>query len=202
MFYRPGQDDHGLPHNPFKAIVSPRPIAWVSTVDKQGLCNLAPFSYFNALNDRPPMVMFCPNGTKPDTAEGKDTRANILETGEFVINIVAYGMRQSMNISSGHYDSAVDEFDRAGLEKGESQTVAPPYVVGAPAVLECVLYKEIELPGQAYLMIGEVKGIHLKDACIVNGEFDVTTYNPLARLGYRDYSAVREVFALARPGQE
>jgi flavin reductase (DIM6/NTAB) family NADH-FMN oxidoreductase RutF len=202
MFYRPGIDGHGLPYNPFKAIVSPRPIGWISSLDAQGRANLAPYSFFNALADRPPMVMYSSNGTKPKLAEGKDSLANIRETGEFVVNIVSYALRDRMNVSSAHYPAGEDEFARAGLTPLPSRVVRPPRVGEAPASLECRVWKIVELPGEANVMvIGEVVGVHIDDAMLVDGRLDVTRYAPLARLGYRDYAAVREVFALDRPEQ-
>jgi len=202
MFYRPGIDNHGLPHNPFKAIVSPRPIAWVSTVNGSGQANLAPFSFFNGIIDVPPMVMFCPNGTKVIMDEVKDTLANVRANGEFVVNIVSFAMREAMNVSSGTYARAVDEFESAGLTKGESKTVTPPFVVGAPAVLECTLWREIEMPNGGVMIIGSVKGIHMLDEFIKDGIFDVTAYRPIARLGYKDYAVVNEVFPLTRPSEK
>lgn len=202
MFFRPGLDDHGLPHNPFKAIVSPRPIAWVSTIDKHGRANLAPFSFFNGVTDVPPMVMFCPNGTKVIMDEVKDTLANIRDTGEFVVNMVSYALRDAMNLSSGTYARGVDEFESAGLVKGQSRVVAPPYVKDAPAVLECVLWKEVLMPKGGVMILGEVKGIHMQDEFIRDGIFDVTAYQPIARLGYKDYAVVTELFSLTRPGQK
>lgn len=200
MYYRPNIDDHGLPHNPFKAIVSPRPIGWISTLDKDGRANLAPYSFFNALSDNPPMVMFSSTGGKPDQKYAKDSVANIRDTGEFVVNIVSFALKDQMNTTSAGLDAGVDEFQRAGLAKADCNEVQPPRVASSPASLECKLFKIIDLPGENNVMvIGQVVGVHLDDSVIVNGIFDVTRYNPLARLGYRDYTAVKEVFPLKRP---
>ncbi len=202
MFFRPGVDPHGLAHNPFKALVAPRPIGWISTQDGAGRVNLAPYSFFNAIADDPPMVMYASTGRKIGLDEGKDTVANIRETGEFVANIVSHALRDAMNVSSGHYPAGEDEFARAGLTPAPSRVVGPPRVAEAPASLECRVWKIIDLPGPANVMvIGEVVGIHIDDAALVDGKVDVTLYRPLARLGYRDYAAVKEVFALNRPGQ-
>ncbi len=202
MFYQP-KDGHGLPHNPFKAIVSPRPIAWISTLDKNGRANLAPYSFFNAMADSPPMVVFGSTGTKPDQPQYKDTMANIRETGEFVVNIVSYALKDAMNITSGNLPADVDEFAAAGLEKADSQVVQPPRVAAAPAALECKLFKFVDLIAEnSAMVIGEVVGIHMADSSIVNGMFDITTYQPLARLGYKDYARVTDVFPLERPEQE
>ena len=202
MFYRPGLDPHGLAHNPFKALVAPRPIGWISSLDAAGRPNLAPYSFFNAIADAPPMVMYSSTGRKIGLDEGKDTVANIRATGAFVANIVSFALRDAMNASSGHYPAGEDEFLRAGLTPAPSRVVAPPRVAEAPAALECRAWKVIDLPGAANVMvIGEVVGVHIADAMLADGRVDVTRYAPLARLGYRDYAAVREVFALGRPGE-
>ena len=200
MFYRPNIDDHGLPHNPFKAIVSPRPIGWISTVDASGVANLAPYSFFNAVTDNPPMVMFASTGVKPDQAYSKDSVANIRETGEFVVNIVSLELKDQMNASSGALAAGVDEFEHAGITKADCNIVKAPRVAASPAALECKLFKIIDLLGTNNVMVlGEVVGVHLDDTVIVNGIFDVTRYMPLARLGYKDYTAVTDIFALERP---
>lgn len=199
MFYR-AEDDHGLPHNPFKAIISPRPIAWISTIDAAGTANLAPYSFFNGISDAPMQVMFASTGTKPDQDGTKDTVANIRATGEFCVNVVSDALTQAMNVSTAGYDKDVDEFQKAGLTAAHCNTIGCPRVLEAPASLECRMDQIITLKGQSnFMVIGEVTGVHLRDDCVVNGIFDVTTYQPLARLGYRDYAKVSEVFSLARP---
>lgn len=199
MFYRP-QDGHGLPHNPFNAIITPRPIGWISSRDAQGHDNLAPYSFFNGVAYNPPQVMFASTGAKNDQPNTKDSTANITATGVFCVNIVEFAMRDAMNTSSGTYGRDIDEFELAGLQKEQCQTIDCPRVAGAPAALECRLIKVVDLPGQSNRVVfGEVTGIHLRDDCIVDGMFDVLKFNPLARLGYRDYSVVRELFSLARP---
>ena len=200
MFYRPEANNHGLPHNPFKAIVSPRPIGWISTVDAHGTANLAPYSFFNALCDTPPMVMFCSGGTKPDQAQGKDSLSNVRATGEFAVNIVSFALKEQMNASAAPHPASVDEFEAVGLEKAAGVAIAAPHVAAAPAVLECKLFKVFDLPGAANTMvIGEVVGVHMKDDLIVNGKFDVTRFQPMARLGYMDYAAISDIFPLKRP---
>jgi len=200
MFYHP-EDGHGLPHNPFKAIIAPRPIGWISTVDAKGRANLAPYSFFNGVSDDPPMVMFCATGDKEFRTETKDSIANVRETGQFVVNIVSEALKDAMNISCGVYDHGDDEFVHAGLEKEMGQVVDVPFVRDAPAALECELWREIDLPGTGIMMIGTVKCIHLNDAFIKDGIFDVSAFKPLARLGYRDYSVVDNLFSLNRPHQ-
>ncbi|MEJ6478241.1 MAG: flavin reductase family protein [Octadecabacter sp.] len=200
MFYQPDQG-HGLPHNPFSAIVSPRPIGWISTRGADGVDNLAPYSFFNAVAYAPPQVMFASTSAKDDRGDTKDSVANIRETGVFTVNIVEYAMRDAMNRTSGAWASDVDEFADAGLEKGQCQTIDCAYVATCPAALECKLTQIVKLAGAAnFVVFGEVTGVHLRDDCLIDGRFDVTRYAPLARLGYSDYTAVRDVFGITRPG--
>ena len=199
MFYQP-KDGHGLPHNPFNAIVTPRPIGWISSRSADGHDNLAPYSFFNAVAYEPPQVMFASTGNKADRDFGKDSVANIRETGVFACNVVSHALRDAMNASSAALAGDVDEFAHAGLEKAECDTVACSYVVAAPAVLECKLTKIVELPGlYNQVVFGEVTGVRIRDEHLIGGTFDVTTFQPLARLGYRDYSVVKDLFSLTRP---
>lgn len=212
MFYEPGDDPsdksaHGLPHNPFKALVVPRPIGWISSVDARGVANLAPYSFFNGVADAPPMVMFSMSGGKPLADGGvqpvKDSVRNIRETGEFVVNLVTEALKHGMNTSSAHLSSDVDEFEAAGLEKAPSHLVAPPRVAASPAALECRLWKTIELPttptDPAIMVIGRVIGVYIADDALVDGRFDPARHRVLSRLGYRDYAVVNETFELGRP---
>jgi flavin reductase (DIM6/NTAB) family NADH-FMN oxidoreductase RutF len=199
MFYRP-EDGHGLPHNPFNAIVTPRPIGWISSRDAQGVRNLAPYSFFNAVAYVPPQVMFASTGAKDDQPGTKDSVANIAETGVFCVNIVEYGARDAMNASSATLAKEVDEFEAAGLVAEPCRTIDCPRVAGTPAALECKLTQIVTLPGAANRVVfGEVTGIHMRDDCLRDGRFDVTTYQPLSRMGYRDYTRVTDVFELLRP---
>lgn len=199
MFYRP-EDGHGLPHNPFNAVITPRPIGWISSRAADGSNNLAPYSFFNGVAYTPPQVMFASTGSKDDQPGTKDSLANIEETGVFCVNIVAYEMRDAMNASSELLPKEVDEFDHAGLTPVECDTINCARIDGAPAALECKLTQIVTLPGVANrVAFGEVTGIHLRDDCLRDGIFDVTTFQPLARMGYRDYTVVRDTFALARP---
>lgn len=201
MFYRP-QDGHGLPHNPFNAIVTPRPIGWISTRGADGQDNLAPYSFFNAVAYEPPQVMFASTSAKPDRDGTKDSVGNIRETGVFCVNVVEYAMRDVMNVCSGPWPRDVDEFTKAGIDRSECDTIACSRVTAAPASMECKLTQIVQLPGAAnFTVFGEVTGIHLRDDCIVDGLFDVTKFQPLARLGYRDYARVTELFPLKRPGE-
>jgi flavin reductase (DIM6/NTAB) family NADH-FMN oxidoreductase RutF len=199
MFYRP-EDGHGLPHNPFNALITPRPIGWISTRSADGVANLAPYSFFNGVAYEPPQVMFATTGAKPDQKDTKDSLANIRETGVFCVNIVEYSARDVMNASSEGLDKDIDEFAHAGATALECDTINCPRVEGVPAALECKLTQIVDLPGAFNrIVLGEVTGIHIRDNCLRDGRFDVTTFQPLARLGYRDYSRVAEVFELARP---
>lgn len=199
MFYRP-EDGHGLPHNPFNAIVAPRPIGWISTRDAAGRNNLAPYSFFNATAYVPPQVMFTSTTTKPDQGDTKDSVANIRETGVFCVNVVEEAMRNAMNASSATLPKGADEFVHAGVTAAECQTIDCPRVAGAPASLECRLTQIIALEGECnWMVLGEVTGIHMRDDCLRDGRFDVLAFRPLARLGYRDYAVIRDVFELVRP---
>ena len=193
MFYRP-EDGHGLPHNPFNALVTPRPIGWISSTGSMG-DNLAPYSFFNAVAYVPPQVMFSSTGAK-------DSLANIRETGVFAANIVAAEMLDAMSDSSAALPRGTDEFAAAGVEKAACTTISCPRVAWAPATLECAVTQIIVLKGvNNYLILGEVTGIHLRDDCLVEGRFDPARYRPLARMGYRDYAIVDRVFEHLRPGE-
>ncbi|GHA52554.1 flavin reductase [Amylibacter ulvae] len=202
MFYEPDKNNHGLPYNPFKAIVSPRPIGWISTIDNQGRANLAPYSFFNGVSAMPPMIGFASSGNKAGIDEGKDSLRNIMDTGEFCVNIVSYALRDEMNISSGHYPHGADEFEMAGLTKQTGNIVKAPMVKESPISMECTLFSTTGLPGGTTWVMGNVVGIHIADEHIKDGILDVTSYQPVARLGYKDYSVVTELFSLDRPDQK
>ena len=200
MFYRP-EDGHGLPHNPFNAIVSPRPIGWISTRDTGGADNLAPYSFFNAVSYVPMQVMFASTAAKHDRDDTKDSVANIRETGVFCANVVEYAMRDVMNDTSGPWNMEVDEFDHAGVERAPCEAIPCSRVASAPANLECRVSQIVQLAGKAnFVVFGEVVGVHIRDDCLKDGHFDVLTYQPVARLGYRDYTRVTELFSMTRPG--
>ena len=201
MYYRP-EDGHGLKHNPFNAVVTPRPIGWIATRGADGQDNLAPYSFFNAVAYVPPQVMFASTSAKPDRDGTKDSVANIRETGVFCVNIVEYAMRDAMNLTSGPWPRETDEFTKAGIERVECAEIACSRVAAAPASLECRMTQIVKLEGEAnYLVLGEVVGVHLRDDCIEDGLFNILAYQPLTRLGYRDYSRITELFILARPGE-
>ena len=198
MFYRP-EDGHGLPHDPFKAIVAPRPIGWVTTMAADGRLNLAPYSFFNALSSSPPLVMISSEGEK-------DSVTFMRETGEFVANLVGRDFAEAMNTTAIDAPRGVSEIDVAGLATEPSTTVAPPRVAGVPAALECKV-TEIRpaptLPGAASaptLIFGQVTGVHIDDAMLTgDGLFDMVKAGNVARLGYMDYLSITETFAMRRP---
>jgi flavin reductase (DIM6/NTAB) family NADH-FMN oxidoreductase RutF len=200
MFYEP--HDHGLPHNPFKSLVVPRPIGWISTVSTDGVPNLAPYSFFNAASEKPPIVMFCA-GSLPGPRT-KDSRINAEETGEFVFNMAAESLTSQMNDSSGSYPPEVDEFDHAGLTKAPCRKVKAPRVGESPIAFECEYLKTVELPNDGEktnaVVFGTVVGIHIDESIIgEDGLVDVLRFRPLARLGYWQYTVVDNVFTMLPP---
>lgn len=198
MFYNAETKDHGLPHDPFKAIVTPRPIGWISSQDEQGRHNLAPYSFFNAVCDAPPIVMFSSHGMK-------DSANNAKKTGVFACNVATYALRDAMNASSAPLEHGVSEFERAGLTPVPCRLIDAPMISEAGIVMECQTLEVKPLldrnGGKAdYTMVlGQVLGIHIADEFIDNGLVDITAVKPIARLGYKDYAVINEVFQLARP---
>lgn len=202
MFYKTSEH-HGLPHNPFKSCVVPRPIAWVSSIHPNGVLNLAPFSFFNAVASDPPMVMIAFNGYHEHGGE-KDTLFNIKSSGEFVINMVSLALKDAMNVTTAPVAHEVDEIDLAGLQVEKSELVKPPRVAAAPIHLECEFFQEIELPCTLEdsinrTIIGNVLGVHISDDVLVDGLVDLNKINPLARLGYMQYTSVQDIFSMMRP---
>lgn len=205
MFIDPAIDmkPEPLRYSPFKALVVPRPIGWISTISAAGDVNLAPFSFFNGVTDDPPCVMYCPNGTHPEGGP-KDSLRNVQETGEFVFNLCNWDLREQMNRTAEHLPRNVDEMAAVGLEAVASEKVAPPRVAAAPAAFECRYIQTVELPAgsrgkESHLVIGEVIGIHIDDSVIVDGIVDIGLLRPVARLGYMDYAVVEESFTMMRP---
>jgi flavin reductase (DIM6/NTAB) family NADH-FMN oxidoreductase RutF len=198
MFYRPGVDAHGFEHNPFKALVVPRPIAWISTIDPEGHVNLAPFSYFNAIATDPPMVMFSAGGE----SRLKDTPRNIIKTKEFVVNIVPEHLFAEMTETAQAMDATVDETERVGVATRPSRLVAPPCVADSPVNLECRLFRNVELPWSSdghsnTAVIGEVIGIHIGDHICRRGRLHIDEMKPIARLGYDEYAIVNNAITLS-----
>lgn len=199
MFYRP-EAGHGLPHNPFNAIVAPRPIGWISTRGRAG-DNLAPYSFFNAVAYVPPQVMFASTGAKPDRRGTKDSVAQIVETGVFCVNIAPGDLAAQVNDSSATLPAGQSEFQRVGIEAAECDTIDCPRVAQAAAALECRLTQVVPLAGQSnFAVFGVVTGVHLRDDCIRDGRFDPRHAGGwLARLGYRDFATVSDLFEMERP---
>ncbi len=199
MFYSTDENKHGLKHNPFKALVAPRPIGWISTLSGEGVINLAPYSFFNGVSDVPPFVMF-------SSAGAKDSLRNIEQTGEFVCSLATYALKDQMNKTSAGVGPEIDEMKLAGLTPAASALVKPPRVAESPVALECTHHKTIQLPASettqhdGYIMvIGRVVGIYVDDSVITDGLVDVTKIRPIARLGYMDYAVVDSVFSMERP---
>ena len=205
MFIDPSENIRPAPlkFSPFKALVVPRPIGWITSMSADGVLNLAPFSYFNAVCDSPPCVMYCVNGKHADGGV-KDSLANVEETGEFVCNLATWDLRVPMNDTSAHVPRSVDEMRQAGLTAAPSLKVKPPRVSQSPAHFECKLVRTVELPcntpgARHTMVIGEVIGIHLDEELIVDGRVDVTKLKPVARLGYLDFAVVEDFFTMERP---
>ena len=204
MYYEPGVTPHGLPHDPFKSCVIPRPIGWISTVDAQGRHNLAPYSQFQNVTFDPPIVMFSANQTTQ--GERKDSVRNAEKMGEFVWNMATYDLRDAVNVSAEELPHGVDEFEHAGLEKLPSHRVKPMRVKGSPIQFECVYLNSLRFPGQppmgsADVVFGRVVAIHIDDKVIgANGLIDVLKIKPLARMGYYDYTFVDQQFQMVIPG--
>ncbi|KAJ5715649.1 FMN-binding split barrel-like protein [Penicillium malachiteum] len=203
MFYQPGITDHGLPHDPFKACVVPRPIGWISTMNKKGQANLAPYSQFNNLSFDPPLVMFSSNQTSQENR--KDTVVNAEQTGKFVWNLATWDLREAVNISAEQVPYGVDEFERAGLAKEPGTLTGIPMVRDSPIKFECEYLSTLRIPGNAPMgsvdvVIGRVVGIHIKDEVLVNGLIEVSLTKPIARCGYFQYTVVEKTFDMIIPG--
>lgn len=206
MFYEPKRNDHHLPHDPFKACVIPRPIAWISTISSDGIPNLAPYSQFQNLTFDPPYVMFAANQTTD--GRRKDTVVNAEQSGEFVYNMATYDLRKAVNLSAQQVPPEVDEFELAGVTKAPSKLVKTPHVAESPVHFECLYYQTLRLPGNSPMsavdiVIGKVIGIHIKDQFITSdGKIDILKIRPIARLGYYDYTMVESVFEMVIPGPD
>jgi flavin reductase (DIM6/NTAB) family NADH-FMN oxidoreductase RutF len=202
IFYEPqARDRELLPHDPFKALVAPRPIGWVSTLAANGDVNLAPYSFFNAIGEGPPMLGFSSSGFKDSATFAGELR-------EFVWNLVTYDLREAMNETSARLPRGHSEFAHAGLEMAPSRLVAPPRVAASPCAMECKVVHAVELPdvdgnpaGQ-FLVVGQVVGVHLDEAFIRDdGRVDTAALRPIARCGYLgDYAVVDSTFEMLRPG--
>lgn len=199
MFYRP-ETGHGLPHNPFNAIVAPRPIGWISTRGVKG-DNLAPYSFFNAVAYVPPQVMFSSTNSKPDRRGTKDSVSQIIESGVFCVNIAAGDLRDQVNASSAPLGAGVSEFEAAGIESAECDSIDCLRVANAVAALECRMTQIVPLAGESnFVVLGVVTGVHIRDDCLIDGRFDPRPAGGwISRLGYKDYAVVHELFEMDRP---
>jgi flavin reductase (DIM6/NTAB) family NADH-FMN oxidoreductase RutF len=198
MFYETAKNDHGLPYDPLTAIVAPRPIGWITSIGATGEINLAPYSFFNALSTRPPIVGFSSESLK-------DSVALVEETKEFVCNLATYDLRDAMNKTSASLPRGVNEMEVAGLAAAPSRLVKPPRVAASPCALECRWLQTVRLKDldgrtlERYFVIGQVVGIHIDDRFIKNGMLDTAAMRPIARCGYQDYAMVDATFSLVRP---
>lgn len=200
-FYEPAAG-HGLPHDPFKAIIAPRPIGWVSTRDEAGRYNLAPYSFFNAVNAAPPMLAFASYGYK-------DSVRNVEATSEFAWNLATRTLARAMNQTSAGVAAEVDEFELAGLTAAASRVIGAPRVAESPVSLECRLSQIVHLHAadgsvtNSWLVIGEVVGVHIDEALLVDGIFDTVGAAPIMRAGGpADYFGIDagDLFRMERPG--
>ena len=200
LFYEPQERDKALlPHDPFKSVIAPRPIGWVSTLSADGAVNLAPYSFFNAVCSRPAMIAFSSEGLKDSVTFASETR-------EFVWNMPTWELREQMNATSASLERGANEFDHAGLEMAPSRIVAPPRVAAAPCALECKVTQTLHLTdvdGQEtdrHLVVGQVVGVHLDERFIKDGVVDVASMRPVARCGYTaDYTVLDRLFHMERP---
>ncbi|MFM9970459.1 MAG: flavin reductase family protein [Burkholderiales bacterium] len=196
MYFDTDKNDHGLPYNPFKSICVPRPIAWISSLSKTGVLNVAPFSQFTNVSYDPPMIVF--SSSDRGNGQQKDTVQNILDTKEFVVNMATWELRNEVEITGQDEDPDVDEANLAGLEMVPSKNVKPPRIARSPIQMECTFYSSMTIPGRKgphHLMVGRVIGVHIKDEVIgKDGKLDILKIRPLARLGYLDYTSVESFF--------
>jgi flavin reductase (DIM6/NTAB) family NADH-FMN oxidoreductase RutF len=207
-----GGADPGLPWNPFKALVAPRPIGWISSLTPAGVVNLAPFSFFQAVADRPDVLMFSTEVEEPGTSGGgqndgewKDSHENATMGGEFVCNLVSWDMREAMNTTSLRLPPDQSEAAYAGLQLAPSRRVRPPRVVRAPAALECVVVDSRQVVHRGgrhrfHMIFGEVVGIHIDDRFVRDGRVDTAAMQLVGRLGYDEYSVLDRTFTMTRPG--
>ena len=200
MFYQPKKNPFLI--DPYKSLIFPRPIGWISSIDKKGIVNLAPYSYFNAIADDPPQIMFVA-GASDRSSQKKDTLSNIMATKEFVVNFATTATRKQMNLSSKDIHKDDDEFILTKLKKRKSRLVKVPSVADSPVNLECKLLKSIKLKSSlrkfSTMVMGEVIGIYIKDSFIENGRVDSAAMRYVARMGYSEYTTVSSKFKMKRP---
>ncbi len=199
MFYEYDKRDKALlPQDPFKAIVAPRPIGWVTSISLKNDVNLAPYSYFNGVCSRPNLVMFASEGRK-------DSVTFIGETREFVCSLATWDLREQVNATSAPLPRGTNEMRRAGLEPAPSRLVKPPRVKASPCAFECRLIKIVAMetadgtPVDCHVVFGQVIGVHIDDRFIKGGRLDTAAMKPIARCGYDEYAVIESVFAMTRP---
>ena len=200
MFYQPKKNPFSI--DPYKSLIFPRPIGWISSIDKKGTVNLAPYSYFNAIADNPPQIMFVA-GASDRSSQKKDTLINIMTTKEFVVNFSTSKTRKQMNLSSKDIHKDDDEFVLTKLKKRKSRLVKVPSVADSPVNLECKLLKSIKLKSSlrkfSTMVMGEVIGIYIKDSFIEKGRVNSAAMRYVARMGYSEYTTVSSKFKMKRP---
>jgi flavin reductase (DIM6/NTAB) family NADH-FMN oxidoreductase RutF len=198
MFYEPDKKNHGLPRDPFTAIVSPRPIGWITSMSAKGEVNLAPYSFFNGVTDKPPIVMFSSEGAKDSVAFAEETK-------EFVCSLATFDLRDQMNGTSAPLPRGECEMKATGLEAAPSRLVKPPRVAASPCALECKWLQTVRLtdiegqPLERYVVFGQAIGVYINDEFIKNGRLDTAAMKPIARCGYDEYAVVENVFKMTRP---
>jgi flavin reductase (DIM6/NTAB) family NADH-FMN oxidoreductase RutF len=197
MFYEPRKKNHGLPRDPFKAIVAPRPVGWITSMSAKGEINLAPYSFFNAVSDNPPIVLFASDGRK-------DSLVFVEETKEFVCNLANLDLLNAVVTTGVSFPRGVNEMIEAGLDPAPSTLVKPPRVKASPCALECKLLQIVDLDdldGNAahrHVVFGQVVGIYIDDQFLVEGRLDTAAMRPIARCGYTDYAVVDKVMAVVK----
>lgn len=200
MFYDTESNAHGMAHDPFKAIVAPRPIGWIGTRGRDGSNNLSPYSFFNAVGDRPKMVMFSSSGRK-------DSLRNAAETGVFTTSFASRALLEKMSVSSAAVPYSTDEFQLSGLTAVDGRLVSAPFVGEAVAALECrvtmiTTLRDVDgAETDSHVVFGQVMGVHIDEAVIRNGRFDLALADPILRAGYMDYAGITPLIELARPSQ-
>ncbi len=208
MFYEPSKKNHGLSRDPFRSLVIPRPIAWITSVSVDGIINLAPFSHFNICSVEPPAVMFSAGSSARSDQHRdrkKDSHRNVDDCGEFVVNVVPYDLRKQMNLTSAEVGPSVSEIEVAGLSLAPSKIIKTPRLAESPISLECKHLMTISLPcvtrggDRNAIVVGEVVGVHIAEEVLTDGLVDIRKLRPVARLGYADYAVISDFFTMARP---
>ncbi|MBM3384281.1 MAG: flavin reductase family protein [Betaproteobacteria bacterium] len=199
MFFEPESRDRKVfPWDPFKGVVVPRPIGWISSMDQAGRVNLAPYSYFNGVLSRPRIVSFC-------SESEKDAAAFAIESGEFAWSMATWDLREQMNLTSAGLPRGESEFAHAGLATAPCRLIRPPRVAASPAAMECRVTQVLRVTDAGgretggVVVFGQVVGMHIDERFMKNGRFDLAAVRPIARCGYDEYTVVERIFAMERP---